>query len=63
METPLQIVTQSHLSDALIEIDFNPEQAQLRIRFVKWLICKFDGNLDQRVDIDILWTEFLTTQK
>lgn len=62
MLVPLQITVQSHLSDALMEIDFNPEQAQLRIHFVKWLMIKFNGVLTETVDIEALFEEFLQTQ-
>ena len=38
MELTVSLVMQSHLSDAMIEMDFNPEQANHRLRFVKYLI-------------------------
>ena len=38
MEIKISMVIQSHLSDAMIEISFNPEQAERRIQFVKWLV-------------------------
>jgi hypothetical protein len=44
----LSIAIQSHLSDALIEMDFNQELAEKRIRFVKTLI-----NLYPDTSIDI----------
>ena len=34
----VSIAIQSHLSDAMMEISFNPEQAERRIQFVKWLV-------------------------
>ncbi len=33
MELTVSLVMQSHLSDAMIEMDFNPEQANHRLRF------------------------------
>lgn len=35
------LAIQSHLSDAAIEMSFNPEQANRRIQFVKWLVALF----------------------
>jgi accessory colonization factor AcfC len=34
----VSIAIQSHLSDAMMEMSFNPEQAERRIQFVKWLV-------------------------
>lgn len=58
---PLQIVINSHLSDALIEISFNPQLAKDRIRFVKILTNKF-SDLNERIEEDVLnkiWQEEL----
>jgi len=44
----LSIAIQSHLSDALMEMDFNPEMAENRIRFVKTLI-----NLYPNTDVEV----------
>ncbi len=62
MNVTLSIVIQSHLSDSLIETSFNPEQANLRIRFVKYLINRFSDDINQRVDIDKVYSKFLETQ-
>ena len=62
MSVTLSIVIQSHLSDSLIETSFNVEQANLRIRFVKYLINRFSDDINQRVDIDKVYSEFLETQ-
>jgi len=56
---PLYIVVNSHLSDSLIEMDFNPELASQRIRFVKVLTNMF-SDLSQRIEEDELnriWKE------
>ena len=56
---PLYIVVNSHLSDSLIEIGFNPELASQRIRFVKVLTNMF-SDLSQRIEEDELnriWKE------
>jgi len=58
---PLQIVINSHLSDALIEISFNPQLAKDRIRFVKILTNRF-SDLNERIEEDVLnkiWQEEL----
>lgn len=58
---PLQIVINSHLSDALIEISFNPQLAKDRIRFVKILTNRFP-DLSERIEEDVLnkiWREEL----
>lgn len=55
----LSIVINSHLSDSLIEMSFNPELAKDRIRFVKILTHRF-SDLNQRVSEDELnkiWKE------
>ena len=55
----VKIAIQSHLSDALIEVELNPYMAQRRISFVKQLIAKYP---DQSVEIDeeeldVMWYE------
>jgi len=55
----LNIVVNSHLSDSLIEVTFNPKLAKDRIRFVKILINRYP-NLDQRISEETLnkiWEE------
>ena len=44
MEAPVKLIVQSHLSDVMIEMGFNRELAQLRIRFVKYLIASYNMN-------------------
>jgi len=44
----LSIAIQSHLSDALFEMSFNPDLAENRIRFVKTLI-----NLYPNTDVEV----------
>lgn len=56
---PLYIVVNSHLSDSLIEIGFNPELASQRIRFVKVLTNMF-SDLSQRIEeeeLNRIWKE------
>ena len=54
-----EIVVQSHLSDSTIEISFNPSLAMKRIRFVKFIINRLDGDLTKRINPEDLWKEFL----
>jgi hypothetical protein len=57
MELIVSIVMQSHLSDAMIEMNFNPEQANHRLRFVKYLINMFPDT-NEKVDIDEVYKQF-----
>ena len=50
------IVMQSHLSDALIEIGFAPEQAIKRIKFVKRLLNE-DGERFTEEELNKLFLE------
>jgi len=56
----IRTVIQSHLSDALIEMQHPPlqEQAELRLQFVKFLLNR-EADMDDRfVDIEELFNEF-----
>jgi hypothetical protein len=56
---PLYIVINSHLSDSLIEISFNPELARNRIQFVKVLTNMFT-DLTERIseeELNKIWDE------
>jgi hypothetical protein len=56
----IKMAIQSHLSDVLIEMNHPhlQEQAELRLRFIKWLLnSKLDIN-DKHTDIDELWDLF-----
>ena len=59
MEVKVKIIIQSHLSDSSIEIDFDPQTAQKRIEFVKYLINKFGKNLDEEIDPEKEYSTFL----
>ena len=54
-----EIVVQSHLNDADIELAFNVEQAKHRIQFVKFIVWKLNGNLQQQIDADEMYSEFV----
>jgi len=56
----IRTAIQSHLSDALIEMQHPPlqEQAELRLQFVKFLLNR-EADMDDRfVDIEELFNEF-----
>ena len=59
MEIKISMVIQSHLSDAQLEIDSNPEQAGNRIKFVKWLVHMFPDTQEQVTEEQLrcLWDE------
>jgi len=57
MTTSVEIIIQSHLSDSMIEINFNPNLAKRRISFVKYLMCKY--RKDERIDASVVYKEFL----
>lgn len=59
MKTKASIIVMSHLSDANIEININSIQAQKRIEFVKFLVFKLNGNLNQEIEPDKYWDEFI----
>lgn len=63
MKTKVKIIIQSHLSDAIVEVTFDPETAQKRIRFAKYLINKFEKNLDEEIDAQKEFSIFLNLQK
>ena len=53
MTIRVSIAIQSHLSDAAIEMSFNPEQANRRIQFVKWLVMLFPDTSVQVEESDL----------
>jgi hypothetical protein len=56
----IRTAIQSHLSDALIEMQHPPlqEQAELRLQFVKFLLNREVDMDDRFVDIEELFNEF-----
>ena len=57
MEVKVSLVIKSHLNDAMDEIYSNPELAQSRLGFVKYLIHMFPDT-DVRIDIDEVYTQY-----
>ena len=62
MEMKAEIVVQSHLSDSLIESHFDVKRTQLRIEFVKYIVCELGGDLSQRIDPEVMYEEFLESK-
>lgn len=58
-EVRAQIVIMSHLSDASIELNLNPEQAQKRIEFAKFLINQLNGDLTKKIEPNKYWDMFI----
>lgn len=57
LEIPVRFVIQSHLSDAMIEIQSNPGLAQKRLEFVKYLVHMFP-NTDIEIDVTEVHNQF-----
>jgi hypothetical protein len=57
METRVRLVIQSNLSDAMIEMESNPESAQKRLRFVKYLIHHY-SDTQQLIIVDWVYEQF-----
>jgi hypothetical protein len=57
METRISLVIQSNLSDAMVEMESNPLQAQERLQFVKYLVNMFPDT-DKKMDIDVVYKQF-----
>jgi hypothetical protein len=59
MEIKVSMVIKSHLSDAMLEIGSDPEQAGNRIKFVNWLVEKFPDTQERVTEeqLRLLWDE------
>jgi len=53
----VSMIIKSHLNDAMVEMDFNPEMAQERLRFVKYLIHMFPDTY-KKIDVDTVYKQF-----
>lgn len=58
MEIKVSIAIQSHLNDAMAEMNRDNNLATLRLKFVKWLIHHYPDTT-KRVDIDAEWALFI----
>ena len=57
MKTKINLIIQSNLNDALIEMESNPSLAQERLRFVKYLIHHY-SNTNQEIMVDFVYEQF-----
>ena len=53
----VSMIIKSHLTDAMVEMDSNPEMAQERLRFVKYLVHMFPDT-DEKIDVDAVYKQF-----
>jgi hypothetical protein len=53
----VSMIIKSHLNDAMVEMDSNPEMAQERLRFVKYLVHMFPDT-DKKIDVDVVYKQF-----
>jgi hypothetical protein len=53
----VSMIIKSHLNDTMVEMDSNPEMAQERLRFVKYLIHMFPDT-DEKIDVDVVYEQF-----
>ncbi len=60
MGTKASIVVMSHLSDAQAEMSFKPKLADVRLNFIKFIINKLSGNLNQYINPDKLFKDYTT---
>jgi hypothetical protein len=54
---PVSLIIKSHLNDAMIEIQYNPELAQERLQFVKYLVHMFPDT-NTKIDADEVYEQF-----
>jgi|688.fasta_scaffold82263_4 hypothetical protein len=59
MDCKVSMVIKSHLSDAMLEIGSDPEQAGNRIKFVNWLVQMFPDTQERVTEeqLRLLWDE------
>ncbi len=57
MKIKVSLVIQSHLSDAMIEMESNPTLAHERLSFVKYLIHHY-SNTNQEILVDFVYEQF-----
>ena len=59
MDIKVSMVIKSHLSDAMLEIHSDPEQAGNRMKFVNWLVHMFPDTQERVTEeqLRLLWDE------
>jgi len=65
MKELARVVVMSHLSDIQIEMNIPTmrETASNRLSFVKYIIFKLKGNLNQEIDPDVMFEEYFKDKK
>jgi hypothetical protein len=58
METTVKLIIHSHLSDAMVEMEFNPQLAKARIKFVKFLISSY--RMDDEINPNSAWEIYIS---
>jgi hypothetical protein len=62
METKINLVIQSNLNDAMIEMESNPQLAQERLRFVKYLVHMFPDTTI-KINVESVYNQFKLGEK
>jgi len=59
MDIKISMVIKSHLSDAMLEIGSDPEQAGKRINFVNWLVSMYPDTQERVTEeqLRLLWEQ------
>lgn len=57
-EVKALIVIMSHLSDAQETLQHEASNASHHINFAKYIMFELNGNLNQYIDADAMWTEY-----
>jgi hypothetical protein len=57
METRVSLVIQSHLSDAMVEMESNPTLAHERLSFVKYLVHHY-SDTQQLILVEWVYEQF-----
>jgi len=59
MDIKISMVIKSHLSDAMLEIGSDPEQAGNRIKFVNWLVSMYPDTQERVTEeqLRLLWEQ------
>lgn len=55
----VELLVLSHLNNARIETQTDPELARTRIGFAHWLVFEFSDDMSQRVDADAEFAKYL----
>ena len=62
MNTKVSLLIKNHLNDVMVEMSWNTNLAQKRLRFVKYLIHMFPDT-NTRIDVDEVYQQFELNDK